>query len=280
MNHYFDRTIEHVRQLLVLGPAQRRSKAPAPSSRPDDRRSRSSRATSAGVIGAAVAPIAFAALLIPGRDALSESLSLLMVLPIVVVAVVGGARLATIAAISGALAFGVFHTEPYYRFAIDLTADVVEMAVLLIVGILTGVIASSAQRALAGASARRRELDAVTEFLDRVDDNRPDDMIDAARSSIQAILQARSSTWRAGYRGTAAPTLQRSGAFSATNAVISHQIDQRALPSQIEIPVGQPPREHGRIIVSGSGADVSIEERRTAATIAFTLGRLLGPTDH
>jgi len=42
-----------------------------------------------------------------------------------VATVVGGA---TIAAVSGALAFDVVHTEPYYRFAIDQTADVVEMA--------------------------------------------------------------------------------------------------------------------------------------------------------
>ena len=168
MNHHFDRTIEHVKQLLVLGPAQRRSKVPAPSNRPDGRRSRSSRATSAGVIGAVVAPIAFAALLIPGRDALSESLSLLTVLPIAMVAVAGGTRLATIAAVSDAHAFGMFHTEAYYRFAID----------------------------------------------------------QSARSSIEAILQTRSSNWRAGERCTAAPTLQRSGAFSATNAVMSHQLDR------------------------------------------------------
>jgi len=51
-----------------------------------------------------------------------------------------------------------------------------------------------------------------------------------AGSSIEAILQARSSTWRAGYRCTAAPTLQRSGAFSATNAVISHQLDPQLGP--------------------------------------------------
>ena len=51
-------------------------------------------------------------------------------------------------------------------------------------------------------------------------------MIDVARSSIEAILQTRSSNWRAGERATAAPTLQRSGAFSATNAVISHQLDR------------------------------------------------------
>jgi len=233
-----------------------------------------------GVVAAVVAPIAFAALLIPARDPLTQSLSLLMVLPILVVAVAGGARLATIAAISGALAFDVFHTEPYFRFAIDQAADLVEMTMLLIVGILTGVIASSAQRALAGASARRRELDAVTEFLDHLDADRPDDMVDGARASIEKTLLARSSTWRAGYRCTAAPTLQRSGTFSASSAMTAHQLHERALPAQIEIPVGRPPREHGRIIVNCSDAEVSIEERRTAAAMAAALGRLLGSPDH
>jgi len=32
----------------------------------------------------------------------------------------------------------VFHTGPQYRFAIDQTVDVAEMAVLLVVGIITG----------------------------------------------------------------------------------------------------------------------------------------------
>ena len=77
-----------------------------------------------------------------------------------------------------------------------------------------------------------------------------------------------------------APTLQRSGTFSASSAATAQHLDERALPSQIEIPVGRPPREHGRIIVNCSDAEVSIEERRTAAAMAAALGRLLGPPDH
>lgn len=77
---------------------------------------------------AVVAPAAFAGLLVPMRDSLAQSRSLLMVVPILVVAVAGGARLATVAAVSGALAFDVFHTRPYYRLPINQTADIVEMS--------------------------------------------------------------------------------------------------------------------------------------------------------
>ncbi len=50
------------------------------------------------------------------------------------------------------------------------------------------------------------------------------------------------------------------------------------LPSTVEIPVGYPPSEFGRFIVrTNRRANVSLEERRAAATIATTLARCIRP---
>lgn len=275
MSSRFDRAIAKVQRLLVLGPGHRAPLTPSASRRPDDPRPSSTRVRWLGAVAAVAVPIAFAGALVAVREPLERSLSLLMVIPVLGFALVGGARLAIVSAVVGALAFDVFHTVPYYSFDIDQSAYIVEMVILLGVGVLTGLIASTAQRALAGAGVRLRELEAFTEFLEHIRPNEPERMIEQGRSSIEHVLLAASCTWRPGYRGTAAPTLQPSGTIVATNALLAHGLDDRRLPSQIEIPVGVPPNEHGRMTVHSVGAETSIEERRTAVAIASALGRLL-----
>ncbi len=60
-------------------------------------------------------------------------------------------------------------------------------------------------------------------------------------------------------------------ADAAQGAVESTRVRHRDL----EIPVGRPPQEHGRFLVRTTSAEISVEERYAAASIASTLGRLL-----
>jgi K+-sensing histidine kinase KdpD len=269
-----------VHRLLVLGPRARPSPTVAAAAEPGDRVSVDRRRRSAvAVLVATVAPIAYALALVPLRDRLEQSISLLMVLPVLVLALLGGGRLAAVAAMSGAIAFGVIHTEPYYRFTIDAAADVVEMAVLLVVGVVTGVLTDAAQRSVVASRVRRRELSAMVDYVDRIGVASTDELVDDARRSIERLLSARSSRWLPGYRGTAAPVLLADGTIArGGTAVQQRPTGATRLPDVLEIPVGDPPREHGRIVVDSSDADVSVEERRAAATIARSLGRVLPTT--
>ena len=273
-----DRSLRQIQRIFLLGPG-----APAPDPEPvpayPGQRGRTSRArVVVAVVAATTLPIAFGAALIPLRGHLSQSISLLMVLPVLVVALVAGRRLGTLAALAAAATYDVFHTEPYYRPTIDDPDDIVETIVLLLIGITTGYLAESAQRAVVAARVRREELTAVTNVLEHIGTSVPgEELAEHASNSIVSLLGAQECVWRPDYKGTASPVLQPDGSLQSALPGSGGE-GGGTLPLTIEIPVGQPPTEHGRFIVrTNRRASVSLEERRAAATIATTLARCIGP---
>lgn len=273
-----DRALHRIQRLFTLGagtPAPQPEPVPA---HPGRRRRHGAVGTITAVAVAVLLPIAFGAALIPLREHLSQSISLLMVLPVLVVALVAGGRLGTVAALAAAAAFDVFHTQPYYRPTIDDADDIVETVVLLAIGITTGYLAEAAQRAVVASRVRRDELAAVTNFLEHIGTSISDEeLAERAAASIVSLLDARECIWRPGYRGTASPVLRPDGTLSSRSTSVAGVDRGGVLPPGIEIPAGAPPTEHGRFDVrTNPRADVSLEQRRAAATIASTLGRCLG----
>jgi K+-sensing histidine kinase KdpD len=271
VSRFVDAGLRRVHRLVAIGPANR----PGTPARADDRPgARRAVSTGSRVVRAVVAialPIVVAVVLLPARDGLSQSISLLMVVPVLVVAATAGAGAAVLAAVTAALAYNVLYTEPYYSLTIDDPDDIIEMIVLLIVGVMVGVIVESAQRALVSARVREREIAAITDFLDAAHRVESEALIEQARLSIEQLLLAKACTWRPGYHGTAAPVLAVSGRVTGLRGTV----DERSLPTAVEIPVGTPPTEFGRFVVVSSDAEVSLEERRAAGSIAAALGREL-----
>jgi K+-sensing histidine kinase KdpD len=273
-----DRTLRRIQRIFVLGVgAPPRDPVPVPAY-PERQRSSGAVSIVVAVAAATMLPIAFGAALIPLRDHLSQSISLLMVLPVLVVALLAGARLGTLAALAAAAAFDVFHTQPHFRPTIDDPDDIVETIVLLAIGITTGYLAQSAQRAVVAARIRRDELAAVTNFVDHI--GTPisgEQLAEHASASILSLLGARECVWHPGYKGTASPVLRPDGTLSSALGGDDHG-EGGSLPPIIEIPVGHPPTEYGRFIVQTTRrTSISLEERRAAATIATTLARCVGP---
>jgi K+-sensing histidine kinase KdpD len=272
-----DRTLHRIQRLFTLGHA-----APAPDPEPvppyPGQRGRSgARRVLLAIAAAATLPIAVGAALIPLRSTIDQSIALLMVLPVLVVALLAGRRLGTLAALGAAAAYDVFHTQPYYRPTIDDPDDIVETIVLLAIGITTGYLAESAQRAVVAARVRREELTAVTKFMEHVGTAIPgEELAQHAGASILSLLDANDCVWMPDYKGTASPVLQPDGSLLA--ALPGGVGDGGGtLPATIEIPVGHPPIEYGRFVVrTNRRANVSQEERRAAATVAATLARCLG----
>lgn len=276
MTRTLDRLLHRLYMLLAFGAGHRPEPLEPTSAHPGDTVRRNPRVVALSIAIALSLPLAFGVALIPLRGALEQSISLLMVVPVLVVAAVGGTRLAALAAVAAALTFAIVHTEPYYEITVDDADDIVEIVVLLLIGVLAGLIIDAAQRSIASARARARELAAMTAFVDEIGDANPADLVARAQRSIEEMLVARSSTWRPGYRGTSAPVLRPSGMISPSGYADTREIATTRLPRELEIPVGTPPNEHGRFVVRCSDADVSLEERRAAATIAAALGRSLG----
>jgi K+-sensing histidine kinase KdpD len=273
-----DGTLRSIQRLLVLGAnTSPPDREPVPA-HPERRRSGGTARTTVAVAIATMFPIAFGALLIPLREQLSQSISLLMVLPVLVVALLGGRRLGILAALAAALAFDVFHTLPYYQPTIDDPDDIVETVVLLAIGITAGYLAESAQTAIVAARVRRRELAAMTNFLEHIGTPiSAEELGEHASASILSLLDARECVWRPDYMGTASPVLKPDGTLTSMRAGDWDQ-GGGVLPSTIEIPVGYPPAECGRFIVqTNHRASVSLEERRAAANVATTLSRCIRP---
>ncbi len=270
----------HVVRYLAFGPSRRvEPLIAAAAAHPDGRKPRSVRYDLAVVVASVAVPVGVAVALIPFRETLSQSIGLLMALPVLVVAALTGPRPATIAAIASATAFDVFHTMPYYRFTIDDPDDVVETVALLSIGILAGVLAQRADRTERRARVRARELEVLTDFIDSTSSAVPLDRIIAnAGAGIGALLSAGSIDWRPGYRGAVGGVLQRDGSLASPAAFSNDARRSRdaELPTTIEIPVGSPPNEFGRFVARCSaGTRVSLEERRTAAGIAVVLAGVL-----
>jgi K+-sensing histidine kinase KdpD len=273
-----DGMLRRIQRLLALGPSTPPpDPAPVPA-HPGRRHPDNTARTIVAVATAALLPIAFGALLIPVREQLSQSISLLMVLPVLVIALLGGRRLGTLAALSAAIAFDVFHTQPYYRPTIDDPDDIVETVALLLIGISAGYLAESAQTAIVAARIRRKELAAMTNFLEHIGTPISDEeLAEHASASILSLLDARECIWRPDYKGTASPVLKPDGTLTAMS-VGDWDRGGGVLPSAIEIPVGYPPTEYGRFIVrTNHRTTISLEERRAAATIATTLARCIRP---
>jgi K+-sensing histidine kinase KdpD len=271
-----DGTLRRIQRLLVLG-ANTPPPDPAPVPAHPERHQSASRArTTVAVAVATMLPIAFGAALIPLREQLSQSISLLMVLPVLVVALLGGRRLGTLAALSAAVTFDLLHTQPYYRPTIDDPDDIVETIVLLVIGITAGYLAESAQSAIVAARVRRKELAAMTNFLEHIGTPIPgEELAQHASASILSLLDARECIWRPDYKGTASPVLRPDGTLTSMH-IGDWDEGGGVLPSTVEIPVGYPPTEFGRFIVqTNHRMSVSLEERRAAATIATTLARCI-----
>lgn len=274
-----DRSLHRIQRIFAFGPA---TPAPDPEpvpTYPGQRRPASTPRILVAVTAAISLPIAFGAALILFRGDISQSISLLMVLPVLVVALLAGRRLGTLAALAAAATYDVFHTQPYYRPTIDDPDDIVETVVLLVIGITAGYLTESAQRAVVAARVRREELTAVTNFLEHIGTGVPgEELAERASSSIVSLLDAHECVWRPDYKGTASPVLQPDGSLQSALPGGGGGEGGGTLPLTIEIPVGHPPTEHGRFIVrTNRRASVSLEERRAAATIATTLARCIGP---
>lgn len=271
-----DHALTRFERLLLLGPGHRPAEpAPVPD-QPGRRRRHSGLWPLAGVGAAVLLPLALGAALIPVREELSQSISLLMVLPVLVIALLANVRLSTVAALVAAAAFDLFHTRPYYQPVIDDADDVVETVVLLAIGVSSGYLARSAQRSVVAARVRHHELVAVTDFLHGVATSvGGDDLVEQAGDSIRRLLSAKACTWKPDYRGTASPVLRPDGTLTIAS-VGDDTGDGGILPATIEIPVGRPPAELGRFIVrTNRRTSVSLEERRAAATVASALARCL-----
>jgi hypothetical protein len=128
------------------------------------------------IAAAVVVPLAVAAILIPWRGSWpNTNVALLLVVAVVAVAALGNRIAGALAAISAAVWFDFFFTQPYERFSISHSSDVTTFVLLLAVGIAVSQLAAHARHlkavtvADAGYLARIVESAALTQSAGSAD---------------------------------------------------------------------------------------------------------------
>lgn len=233
---------------------------------------------------AVVAPTVVALVLIPFRDELQAAAAVILIVPVVAVALLGGTGPAMVAAITAGTSFGVLLTQPYGQFAIHDRADIVATVVLLLVGVVVGITAVRENRYASRAELRRDELERVLAFAElSAASHDAEELIGAAGTHLEALLQLRSCTWREGPRSNDRPLLLDDGQIMGY--VRALPADRSQLPDTgVDLLAQATERELGHFLLTPQpGSTTSVEQRRTAAGIAnllaVALERCGRPTD-
>jgi hypothetical protein len=229
-------------------------------------------------IAIAVAALtAVAAALIPiRRDTLNVNIALVLVVCVVLVAAGGGRAPGAVAAVTAAVAFDFFHTQPFYRFTIDSRDDVETTALLLVVSLVVGHLAARARRARRREDMRSGEIRRIYRLAALGARGRaPTAVIAAATSELTELLGLRACRFECPPFATHFERLERSGLVSWLDSRL--QTDGFELPADgVELLVFGRGRLLGRFVLDPiPGIGVSLEQRVVAVALADQVGAVL-----
>ena len=231
----------------------------------------------AGVVLAALGPIAAAAALVSVRGAFgATNIALVLVLVVLVAALTGGRMAGAVAAVSSVLAFDFFHTEPYLSLTIDSTNDLITTILLLPIGLLVGTVAARARAARRDADASHDQMHHVhrlAELTARGED--PAVVLDHAQHELIDLLGLTGCRFEALPYETDLPLLERSGAVLTDRH--RYTLDGFELPAGgVALPVLARGRPVGRFVLMPTpGTGVSLERRIVAVALADQAGAAL-----
>ncbi|MEV7175449.1 DUF4118 domain-containing protein [Kitasatospora sp. NPDC093679] len=226
---------------------------------------------------AAVAPLVLSLVLLPFRDSTANTnVALLLVVVVVAVAALGHRLAGAVAALSAAVWFDFFFTQPYQRFAIDAGTDITTAVLLLAVGLAVSQLA---------ARARRFRVTAITDagYLARIHDtavlarnaNSALTVVDHVRDELVDLLQLRNCRFEYGSLIGHPPSLQHDG--SVTVGRRTWDADTLGLPEEgVELRMFGNGIYVGRFMLEPTPGTVpSRQARLVAVTLADHAGAAL-----
>ena len=235
----------------------------------------------AGIVIAALAPIAVAAALVPLRDTVDNTnVALGLVLVVLAAALTGGRLAGAVAALSSVLAFDFFHTQPYLSLTIASGDDVLTTALLLPIGLLVGGVAARGRRARESARSATDQMHRVhriAELTATGADARS--VLEQTQGELVALLGLRTSRFEAPPYDVDLPVIERGGAVDSDRR--RHTLDGFELPpGGVALPVLSRGRPVGRFVLDPTpGTGVSLERRIVAVALADQAGAALSPTE-
>lgn len=222
-----------------------------------------------------LATLAAGFLLVPIRGEVDNSVTVLALAGVVsLCGALGGWRAGVWGAVSAAVAFNFFHTEPYLSLRIHDADDVLTTAALVVVGLIAGITSSVAHRRGDRAVEAGSELDAVERITELVATGAdPLDVETAVRAELLGLLVL--ADCRFELHGGDRSMLGRRGELG--DAVRTFHDGGFELPATgIAIPVLRRGEPVGHLICDPApGVAVSVTRRRVAVALADLLGASL-----
>ena len=235
----------------------------------------------AGLVIAALGPIAVAAALVSVRDTIDNTnVALVLVLIVLLAAVTGGRRAGVVAALSTVLAFDFFHTQPYLSLTIDSRDDVLTTLLLLPIGLLVGTVAARGRSARRQVAASRDQMHRVHHLAELTASGADTSaVLEEAQDQLTELLGLASSRFEATPYETELPVLERGGAVLTTRH--RYTLDGFELPREgVALPVLSRGRPVGRFVLTPTpGVGVSLERRIVAVALADQAGAALNPAE-
>ena len=224
-------------------------------------------------------PLALAAILVPFRSSFPNTEAALALILVVVAVAANGDRLAGIlAAISAAVWFDFFLTQPYERFAITSRGDIETTVLLLVIGVAVTELAVWGRRQHAVASRRAGYLEGISSAAQAVaTGDSPSVLIEQVTAQLTQLLTLRSCRFQYGIAGIGQPARLRHDG-SVTFGQLSWDVDTEGLPqdTDIELLVESGGLFQGRFLMTPDrGARPTLEQRLLAIAFADQVGAAL-----
>ena len=228
------------------------------------------------VLAALLAPVALAAILVPFRSSIPNTDAALAMILVVVAVAANGYRLAGIlAALSVAVWFDFFLTQPYETFSITRRNDIETTVLLLVIGIAVTEIAVWGRRQHAAASRRAGYLDGINSAAQAVAaGGSAAALIEQVTRQLTQLLSLRSCSFQRGVAGIGRPARLRHDG-SVTIGQRAWNVDTEGFPasSDTELLVESGDMFQGRFLMTPApGARPTLEQRLLAVALADQVG--------
>ena len=235
------------------------------------------------VLAALAAPLVLAAVLVPFRASFPNTDAALALVLVVVAVAANGYRLAGIlAAVSTAVWFDFFLTQPYERFSITHRTDIETTVLLLVIGVAVTEIAVWGRRQYATASRRAGYLDGINSAAQAVAaGGSAPALIEQVTGQLTRLLSLRSCSFQYGVAGIGRPARLRHDGL-VTIGQRAWDVDAEGFPSSTdtELLVESGGMFQGRFLMTPApGARPALEQRLLAVAFADQVGAALA-TSH
>jgi K+-sensing histidine kinase KdpD len=233
---------------------------------------------------AAVVPALVCAAIAPFRDHIANTNAALVLVLVVVAAAVTGLRWAgIIAALSSAVWFDFFLTQPYQRLTITDRADLETAALLTLVGLAVTEVALWGRRQQARASRQQGYLDGVVQTAGIVaaGNSRTEALIEHVADQLVDVLGIEDCHFDSDTREVAPAVIVRDGTVVHRGRDID--VERCGLPTdcEIELRVQHDGITRGRFLLIASTriARPSLSQRQVAVALADQVGAAFATHD-